>query len=177
MRKRLKWIEASAAWRDMFAGKADRYAEYVGPGFYDMKTGEEWAGFAKPFDTGAAAVLGNEPVYCPMIIPDVQSHVSSVTGRIINSRSDQRAEFDRTGTRCWDDNAKQPSGYINESFTRPRGLKTSPDAQNYWAGVTKGIDNALAGKPKIEKPHKTDPNKISTRARNEIIGALEANGL
>ena len=177
MRKRLKWIDNRADWHAAFAANADKYAEYVGPGFYEKASGTEWGGFAKPFDRGAAAMLGNEPIYKPMIIPDVHAHVSSVTGRVINSRSDQRAEFDRTGTVCWDDDAKKPRGYINEDFCRARGLETSPDAQQFWADKIKGVDDALQGNPKIVNPHKTDPNKLSSKVRNEIVGALESNGL
>lgn len=139
---------------------------FRGVGFYDAEDGALHGPNRTP-----------DRVCAPYIVSDYPAHISSVSGRVINSRSDQRDEFKRTNTQCWDDCAKQPRGYINEEFCRKRGLKTSPDAQQHWANITKGIDDALQGKPKITKPHKTDPNKLSRKVRNEIVGALEANGL
>jgi hypothetical protein len=177
MRKRLKWIDGSAAWRAAFAGKTDKYAEYVGPGFYDLKTGEEWGGFAKPFDTGAAVVLGNEPIYSPMYIPDVPDHISTVSGRYIGSASQQRDEFKRTNTRPWDADEKQPLGYADRNFALSRGLKICDKTSAWLEDKARTTAAAAAGKGKAPKRHRTDPNKLSAKARNEIVATFEANGI
>lgn len=67
-----------------------------------------------------------------MIIPDITPHVAP-TGEIISTRSDRDELRHKHGIIPYERLHSRPRGYINDKFTKKRGLKTCEETQDHFA--------------------------------------------
>jgi hypothetical protein len=71
----------------------------------------------------------------PYVIPDIPTHIGP-SGQIVRSRSEQREEFKRSGTRIFEPIDKRPRGYINPRFAAKHGANINHNAREYEAEQT-----------------------------------------
>lgn len=110
-------------WESMFGHLADKILQYEGEGLYNKKTGEY--------------LSTQRPELCkPYVIPDIPAHVGP-SGKVVNSRSDQRDEFKRSDTYPWEPINDRPRGFTDSRVVRQRGLKAPCEATKEWLAKEK----------------------------------------
>jgi len=116
--------------RCVYVGSADDHARkftcggYEGRGLYNKKTG--W-----PID-----MPQRDELCAPLIMADVSEHVAP-DGTVVSSKSTRREVCKRNG---WEPREKviqhneretRPTGYVNPTFAKKRGLKLCDKAQQW----------------------------------------------
>lgn len=98
---------------------ADGRPQFEGTGMYDKATGYRMGLPQRPIE------------FCrPMLWADIPPHVGP-SGKIVNSRSDQRDEFKRSDTRIYEPDNKTPRGFTNEKYAHKRGHRINVDARDH----------------------------------------------
>lgn len=89
-------------------------------------------------ETGEPLVFSDAYVPAmPMVVGDLEPYESPASGKIITSRSEQREDFARTGTRLLDPSESPTKGKIrNAKFAAKRGLTVSDEYRDYDSART-----------------------------------------